>query len=140
MEDTSRLLHIKGYYTEYESGSIHYMNFNSREKFLSLSKNDSEIDEESFNLIETKLINEISLFPAPDLFILDQVGKFECRSDRFCQQMLTLFESKIPVIIILENQQHAAYSKIINRTHFKALDMNRDNYQNTYQKLLDLLT
>jgi nucleoside-triphosphatase THEP1 len=79
------------------------------------------------------------LFPHPDLFIIDGIGDIECHSERFCRQIMTIFESRIPVVIVLNNENHPAFQKMKEIAPFHFVRLEDDNHAETYSKLLSLL-
>lgn len=139
LDEIGSLLNIKGYYTERNGKYLHYHNFKSGDRFMSVFKDISIHLEDELFRFENILLNKISLFPSPDLFIFDHVSDLECRSERFCRQMMTLFESRIPVLIIVNDKKHTAYEKIKELAPFHFIDLNCDNHEDTYRKLLNLL-
>ncbi|MBN2423790.1 MAG: hypothetical protein JXR46_04670 [Calditrichaceae bacterium] len=139
LDEIGSLLSIKGYYTEKNGKYMHYHNLKTGDRFMSVFKDISNHHEEEIFYLENTLLNKISLFPSPDLFIFDHVSDLECRSERFCRQIMTLFESRIPVLIIINDRNHNAYKKIKELAPFHFVDLNCDNQEDTYRKLLNLL-
>ncbi len=133
------LLQIKGYFIKQEQQELRYYQMKSQSHLLSVPQDIDSYRQDETIQAELKLINEISLFPNPDLYILNGIGDIECQSERFCRQLMTLFESRVPVIVCLNDKDTEAYKKLKDIAPFHFVDIIDNEQSETYAKLLTLL-
>lgn len=139
LNDIGDLLNIRGFFLEENESQYKYHQIKTGSHFLSILKNNSSYPKEKIAQAEMKLLNEMSLFPNPDLFIFDGFGNMECNSGKFCQQIMTLFESRIPVIIALKDKNHPVLQKLDKTSSFHIVYEKKDDQPESYINILNFL-
>lgn len=142
--DLSALLRIRGYYTfrEYDNEiavTVKYHSFYLNEHIFSFeSKNSTNVEQqlEDFSRI---VLPELRLYPTPDLFLLDELNRFECNSDRLYQQIITIFSSRIPVIATTSDIRYEKIKELAHRTDVNFIKINSHTTDELYKEILSRL-
>jgi nucleoside-triphosphatase len=91
------------------------------------------------------LENIISNFEAPqlhkiDLFIIDEIGKMELFSKKFQDFITRIFASNLSIIATIGlTVKHPIKAHLLNLPNVKLFNLDRLNFQKTYQKIISLL-
>ncbi|MFX0081050.1 MAG: NTPase [Candidatus Hodarchaeota archaeon] len=75
-----------------------------------------------------------------DLIIIDEIGKMELFSDKFQEFIMNMFKSNISIIATIGlTIKHSIKDRLLKLPDVKLFNLNRQNYQNTYQKIISLI-
>jgi nucleoside-triphosphatase len=85
---------------------------------------------------EELVLPQLSLFAGTELFIIDEIGKMECLSKRFCQQVGLIFESRIPTIATGTPGETDYLDELSNRSDVSVIQVNNKNRNLIWKDIL----
>jgi len=74
-----------------------------------------------------------------DLFIIDEIGKMECLSEKFVTAVRRLFASEKPVLATVAQKGAGLISEIKNYPGTKIFNLSRQSYDKTIAEILQIL-
>jgi nucleoside-triphosphatase len=79
-------------------------------------------------------------FHVIDLFIVDEIGKMELFSKKFQDFITKIFASKLSIIATIGlTLKHPIKDHLLNIPYVKLFNLDRLNFQKTYQKIISML-
>jgi len=96
------------------------------------------IDDFGVNLkgFEDLVLPHLSLTSGVELFVIDEIGKMECLSDKFCKQVEIILDSKIPLLATLTIADIPGVRKIKKRKDIKIIQMTFKNRDSLWKNVL----
>ena len=85
---------------------------------------------------EQLVLPQLSLFAGTELFIIDEIGKMECLSKKFCQQVQLIFDSKIPSIATGTPGETPYLDELSNRNDVSIIKINNKNRNRLWKDIL----
>ena len=90
----------------------------------------------NINGFEQLVLPQLSLFAGTELFVIDEIGKMECLSKRFCQQVGLIFDSRIPAIATGTLGETTFLDELINRNDVSIIRINNKNRNFIWKDIL----
>ncbi len=75
-----------------------------------------------------------------ELFVIDEIGKMECFSQRFVAAVRTLFASNKSVLATVARKGGGLISEVKSLPRVKLLNLTRDNWDKTVAEILSILS
>jgi nucleoside-triphosphatase len=85
---------------------------------------------------EQLVLPQLSLFAGTELFIIDEIGRMECLSKKFCQQVRLIFDSKIPSIATATAGGTPYLDELSNRNDVSIIKINNKNRNILWKDIL----
>jgi nucleoside-triphosphatase len=85
---------------------------------------------------EDLVLPQLSLFSGTELFIIDEIGRMECLSNKFCHQIGLIFDSRIPAIATGTPGQTAYLDKLKSRNDVTIIKINNKNRDLIWKDIL----
>ena len=85
---------------------------------------------------EQLVLPHLSLFTGTELFIIDEIGKMECLSDKFCQQVKQIFDSNIPLIATGTNDRLPYLDNLASRDDVLLIHITEKNRDILWKDIL----
>lgn len=145
-DSLGNILNIHGYRTEpvshgKDSADLRFFSFRSK-KFI--TEKDCMVPTQPLSVYDTlltsRLISEITLFPTPDMFLIDEINTGECETFRLRNQLKTILLSKVPVIATVSEQNWPLVKSTFDQFPFTVLNINSDDHERLYFDLIGRLT
>ena len=111
-------------------------------KWQILAHNDIEgpdrINDTGVNVagFEQLVLPHLSLFAGTELFIIDEIGRMECLSFKFCQQIKKIFDSNIPLIATVNNDQLSYIYDLVKPDDISIIPITKKNRNTLWKDIL----
>ena len=92
------------------------------------------INKEAFNKFGVKLLNNVDI---KDLVIMDELGRFELKADKFQKRVIEILKSPTPVFGVLKNEHNVFLDKIRVIPEVDIYQVTETNRDNIYKRVKD---
>jgi len=139
------LLRIHGYliHKQIEGGQLKSLQisfFRNPETPLTMNPVDLITDDPGTLQYTERILEELSLFPSPDMFLIDDLGMEYLNFPRIGQQLRTIFLSRIPSIFTTTDADYQRIRNSINDIHIELIRINAHSGEDLYLNILKLIS
>jgi nucleoside-triphosphatase THEP1 len=143
--ELKNLLRIHGFIIDklYDIGQITSANIiflRNPESFVTLDFKDKPASKESYDSFTELALTELSLFPSPDLFLIDDLGIGFISSPRIQQQLRTISLSRIPCIFTASESDLEHVRNIIGDIRTEIIRINAYSGEDLYLDILNRIS
>jgi nucleoside-triphosphatase len=85
---------------------------------------------------ENLVLPQLKIAKEVDLFIIDEIGKMECLSRKFCEQVKQIMNSPIPLIATLAGSEIPNIFRLKNRKDVSVLQITQKNKDYLWKNVL----
>lgn len=96
------------------------------------------IDQYGINIdgFENLVLPELSLNKGAELFLVDEIGKMECLSKTFCEQILRILDSDTPLIATISHGSIPDMHMLKDRTDISVIRITQKNRKTVWKNVL----
>jgi nucleoside-triphosphatase len=85
---------------------------------------------------EKLALKQMEIIPGVELYLIDEIGKMECLSDKFCKQLIKLFASEMPLIATTSVSGLPDKDKFSRSNDLKIIRMTTQNRDSLWKNIL----
>jgi len=85
---------------------------------------------------EKLALKELDIVPGVEIYLIDEIGKMECISEKFCAQLLKVIASDVPMIATTSISGLPGKNKFRENKNLKIIRMTRQNRDSLWKNIL----